>query len=72
MARDLEPWGGDVRLPRWLRRLLRRPEDTGETPERAHERRTGRQSDKSVAAAADRAAVGILSDLYREGRGKRR
>jgi hypothetical protein len=72
MARDLEPWGGDVRLPRWLRRLLRRPEDAGETPERAHERRKGRQPEKSVAAAADRAAVGILSDLYSEGRGKRR
>ena len=32
MTRELEPWGGDVRLPRWLRRLLRRPEDVGDTP----------------------------------------
>ena len=72
MARELEPWGGDVRLPRWLRRLMRRPEDSGDTPERAHERHKGQQPEKSVAGAADRAAVGILSDLYREGRSKRR
>ena len=72
MARDLEPWGGDVSLPRWLRRLTRRGEDPGDAPERAHERRKGQQPAKSVAANADRAAVGILSDLYREDRGKRR
>jgi hypothetical protein len=72
MARELEPWGGDVRLPRWLRRLTRRPEALEDTPERAHERHKGRQSEKSVAAAADRAAVGVLSELYREGRRKRR
>ena len=63
MTRELEPWGGDVRLPRWLRRLLRRPEDVGDTPERAHERRRRQQPDKSAAGAADRAAVGVLSDL---------
>jgi hypothetical protein len=52
--------------------MLRRPDDVGETPERAHERRKGEQPTKSVAGNADRAAVGILSDLYREGREKRR
>ena len=72
MTQEQEPWGGEVRLPRWLRRLLRRPEGVGDTPERAHERRKGEQPRKSVAANADRAAVGILSDLYREGRQKRR
>jgi hypothetical protein len=72
MARELEPWGGDVRLPRWLRRLSRRPADQGETPERAHERHRGERPDKSVAGAADRAAVGVLSDLYREDRKGRR
>lgn len=72
MARELEPWGGEVRIPRLLRRLTRRGEDPGDTPERAHERRKGEQPQKSVAAAADRAAVGILSDLYAEGRSKRR
>jgi hypothetical protein len=72
MAREVEPWGGEVRLPRWLRALLRRQPDAGDTPERAHERHQARQPDKSVAEVADRAAVGILSDLYREGRNKRR
>ena len=72
MARELEPWGGDVRLPRWLRSLLRRPPDPPETPELAHERRRSQQPSNSVTGAADRAAVGPLSDLYREGRGKRR
>jgi hypothetical protein len=72
MAREPEPWGGDVRLPRWMRRLLRRPEDPEDTAERAHERRKGRQPSRSVAGAADRAAVGVLSELYSEGRRKRR
>ncbi len=72
MTRELEPWGGDVRLPRWIRRMLRRRDDLGDSPERMHERRKGEQPQKSVAANADRAAVGILSDLYREGRQKRR
>jgi hypothetical protein len=52
--------------------MLRPREDLGDSPERVHERRKGEQPQKSVAANADRAAVGILSDLYREGRQKRR
>jgi hypothetical protein len=72
MARELEPWGGDVRMPRWMRRLLKRPTDSGETPELAHERHKGASPDKSVTEAADRAAVGPLSELYREGRQTRR
>jgi hypothetical protein len=71
VTREEEAWGGDVRLPLWLKRLLRRTDGPGDTPERAHERRKGESSSKSVAANADRAAVGILSDLYREGRQKR-
>jgi hypothetical protein len=72
MAREQEPWGGDVRLPRWLRSLLRRPVEPSDTPERSHERHKGESPDKSVAGAADRAAVGPLSDLYREERKGRR
>jgi hypothetical protein len=37
MPRELEPWGGEVRLPPWLRRVLRRPVTTDNTPERTHE-----------------------------------
>ena len=66
-----EAWGGEVRMPGWLRRILRRPEAAGDTAEAAHEARKP-QPGPSVAQNADRAAVGALSDLYREGRTKRR
>lgn len=69
--REQEAWGGEVRMPRWLRRTLRRPEALGDTPEAAHEKRKA-QPGRSVAENADRAAVGVLSELYREGRTKRR
>lgn len=69
--RASEAWGGDVRMPRWLRGVLRRPGPLGETLEAAHEKRKARPG-RSVAENADRAAVGVLSELYREGRKKRR
>ena len=68
MARELESWGGDVHAPRWLRRLLRRSDGPGDSPERAHERRQPQQGHSSVLENADRAAVGALSQLYSEGR----
>ena len=68
MARRLESWGGDVRMPRWLGKVLRRQRDPGDTPERAHEARQPEQPTATVAENADRAAVGPLSALYREGR----
>ena len=71
MARELEPWGGEVHMPSWLRRLLRRPAPAGATPEAAHEARKA-QSTVSAAQNADRAAVGSLSELYAEGRQERR
>ena len=69
--RQQEAWGGEVRMPRWLRRMLRRPEPLGPTQEAAHEARKP-QPGPSVAQNADRASVGPLTDLYREGRTKRR
>jgi len=41
MSGELRPWGGDVWVPQWLRRLFRRA-DAGDTPERMAE--SGRQS----------------------------
>jgi hypothetical protein len=70
-SRQQEQWGGEVRMPRWLRRVLRRPEPVGDTPEAAHEVRKAQPS-VSVAQNADRAAVGPLTELYHEGRRKRR
>ena len=69
--REQEAWGGEVRMPRWLRRMLRRPEASGDTPEAAREKQKA-QPGRSVAENADRAAVGVMSELYREGRRKRR
>lgn len=68
---QLEPWGGDLRMPRWLRRALRQPEPSADTREAAHEKRQPKPG-PSVLQNADRAAVGALTELYVEGRRKRR
>jgi hypothetical protein len=61
-GRELQPWGGDVKMPRLIRRLLRRPEDPGDTPERVHEARQPEYPDVSVAENADRAIFGAWSE----------
>ena len=61
MARELEPWGGEVHLPRWIRKLLRRP-DSADTEERAHERRQPQVPEVSVLENADRAIFGAWSE----------
>ena len=48
MSRELQPWGGDVRLPGWVRRLLRRP-SAPDTPERVHEARQPQDPGVTVA-----------------------
>ena len=68
--RKQEAWGGEVHMPRWLRRVLHKPEPPGDSPEAAHEARKAQPS-ASVAQNADRAAVGPLSELYHEGKRKR-
>jgi len=65
MSGELRPWGGDVWVPHWFRRLIGRA-DAGDTPERMAE--SGRQSrhaeypDVSVAENADRAIFGGWSE----------
>ena len=68
--RKREAWGGEVHMPRSLRRVLHKPESPGDSPEAAHEARKAQPS-ATVAQNADRAAVGPLSDLYHEGKRKR-
>ena len=62
MSRELEPWGGELRLPGWVRRLLRRSAGPGDSPERTHEGRQPRTPDVSVAENADRAVFGGFSE----------
>jgi len=61
MSRELQPWGGEVQLPRWVRRLLRRPIPT-DTPERIHEGRQPHYPDLTVLENADRAIFGAWSE----------
>jgi hypothetical protein len=62
MRRELEPWGGELQMPGWLRRLLRRPEGPGDSPERTHEARRPEVPDVSVAENVDRAVFGGFSE----------
>ena len=61
MSRELQPWGGEVQVPRWIRRLLRRSTPS-DTPERIHEGRQPHYPDGSVAENADRAIFGAWSE----------
>jgi hypothetical protein len=72
MPRELEPWGGDLRLPRWLRRMMRRPEDPGPSGERVHERRQPQDANVSVAENVDRAVFGGFSEGHPGNRRERR
>ena len=58
---ELQPWGGEVRLPRWLAWLLRRPAPS-DTAERIHERRQPDYPDLSVLENVDRAIFGAWSE----------
>ena len=61
MSRELQPWGGPVEMPRWLRGLLRRPAPATDTPEAVHERRKPVYSDITPLENVDRAIFGARS-----------
>ena len=60
-------WGGDVKMPRWLRRLMHRRELPADTPEAAHEKRKP-PAQPSVIENSSRALSGSLLDFYNDGR----
>jgi hypothetical protein len=68
--RQQEQWGGEVTMPRWLRRVLRRREPLGPTPEAVHEARKP-QDGPSAGQNVDRAVAGPMTELYHEGRAAR-
>jgi hypothetical protein len=72
MPQELEPWGGDLRMPDWLRRVLRRRSQPGPSAERIHEARQPQQPGLSVAENADRAIFGGFSEGHPGNGPKRR
>jgi len=64
MPGEPQAWGGDVRLPGWLRRLLRRPPEAANTPEAAHERRQPQRSE--YARLEHMRAAGTLAPHHSE------
>lgn len=65
MPHDPQPWGGEVRLPAWIRRLLRKPAATAtDTPERMHESRQPKASD--IDALEHMRAAGTLAPHHSE------
>lgn len=69
--RELEPWGGEVHVPRWVRKLFRRPESAADTPEKGAEWQAPAYA-RSPGDNINHAAAGPLIDLYREDRSKGR
>ena len=69
--RQQEAWGGEVQVPGWMRKLMRRPEPLGDTPEAAHEARKAQPSG-DVLQNANKANIGAIAEIYHEGRRKRR
>jgi len=60
VPQEPQPWGGEVHVPRWVRRLLRRPASgPTDTPEAAHEARKAQQSG-DLAAFEHMQAAGTL------------
>jgi hypothetical protein len=65
MARkQLESWGGEVHLPRWLRR--RRTPEPGDTPEKVEEGDRTQEPERSVLENVDKAmgAIGLSGAMY--------
>jgi hypothetical protein len=62
-----EAWGGDLKMPSWLRRLVHRPPPPDDTPERAHEARKPADGGPTVLENSSRALSGALLDFYNEG-----
>jgi hypothetical protein len=64
-----EAWGGDVQMPRWMRKLMHRPDPPGDTPERVHESRQS-QDGPTVGENVDKAVAGGITQIYWEDRTK--
>ena len=72
MPRELEPWGGELRMPKALRWLLRRGPAPEDTPELVHERRNAETTTMTPLMNLDRAVMGPWSEGYPDQQAKRR
>ncbi|HET8953984.1 MAG TPA: hypothetical protein VFN44_25905 [Solirubrobacteraceae bacterium] len=72
MPRELEPWGGELRMPGWLRWMLRRGPAPDDSAERVHERRNAETTVETPLMAIDRAIFGPFSEAYPDKRAPRR
>jgi hypothetical protein len=60
-----EAWGGEVHLPRWMRRLRRKPEAT-DTPQKlaeTHKGKVAKEPERTVLENVDRTLWGGFRDL---------
>jgi hypothetical protein len=64
MSRELEPWGGELRMPKLMCWVLRREPAPVDSPERVHERRNAETSVATPLMAVDRAVFGPFSEAY--------
>ena len=72
MPRELEQWGGELRMPGWLRRMLGRGPAPEDTPELIHERRNAETTTMTPLMNMDRAVFGAFSEAHPDERAKRR
>ena len=72
MPRELEPWGGELRMPKPLRWLLRRGPAPADTAELVHERRNAETTTMTPLMNLDRAVMGPWSEGYPDRQAKRR
>ena len=72
MPRELEPWGGELRMPRLFRWLLHRGPVPEDTPELVHERRNAETTTITPLMNIDRAVFGPFSESYPDKRAGRR
>jgi hypothetical protein len=62
MPRELEPWGGELRMPRWMRRVMGRGPAPEDTPELIHERRNAETTTMTPLMNLERAIMGPWSE----------
>jgi hypothetical protein len=64
MSKELEPWGGELRMPRLLRKALHRAEPPEDSAERRHEKFNPPSTTDTPLMNIDRALLGGFSSAH--------